>query len=244
MADIKTLGDVIDFISQHAPSAPDSQAQPIAVASVDEPILTTPAPVVPDAPDSGSIDFTEMLLDVVAEKTGYPKEILTVDMDLELDLGIDSIKRVEIFSAINDENPGMPEVDPAVMAEIKTLGDVIAFIERSLGQVNSNKTDSATATVPVLETQTPEEALGIGRYVLRETPVPYSGFSMPGLTQADHMCIIDDETGTGFSIGDALAKELKKKQHQSLGCYRSSRRLRWIDFFRRFTQNCKKTRCH
>ncbi|MBC2763934.1 MAG: acyltransferase domain-containing protein, partial [ANME-2 cluster archaeon] len=139
MADIKTLGDVIDFIGQHAPSIPDAPAQLAAAASVAAPVsepqsslsAAEQAPVPPDSPDSpdsNGIDFKEMLLDVVADKTGYPKEILTVEMDLELDLGIDSIKRVEIFSAINEENPWLPEVDPAVMADIKTLGDVIDFI--------------------------------------------------------------------------------------------------------------------
>jgi acyl transferase domain-containing protein/NAD(P)-dependent dehydrogenase (short-subunit alcohol dehydrogenase family) len=204
MADIKTLVDVIDFIGQHAPSAPDSQAHPATVASVAEPISATQVSVHDCVPDN--IDFTEMLLDVVAEKTGYPKEILTVDMDLELDLGIDSIKRVEIFSAINDENPWLPEVDPAMMADIKTLGDVIVFIERSLGQANSNVIEPTAAEAPAIETQASEDTLGIGRYILRETPVPYSGFSMPGLTQADHMCIYDDESG----IADVLAKELEK----------------------------------
>ena len=193
MADIKTLGDVIEFIGQHAPLASNSPAPPAAVDSV--PAAQT------DIPDN--IDFTEMLLDVVSDKTGYPKEILTVDMDLELDLGIDSIKRVEIFSAINDENPGLPEVDPAAMAEIKTLGDVIAFIERSFGQVNGSVIEPVAT--PASEPQPSEEDLGIGRYVLRETPAPYSGFSMPGLTQAQDLRIVDDECGVAVS----LAKELE-----------------------------------
>ncbi|MFZ2809530.1 MAG: SDR family oxidoreductase, partial [Desulfosalsimonadaceae bacterium] len=137
-------------------------------------------------------------------------EILTVEMDLELDLGIDSIKRVEIFSAINDQNPWLPEVDPAVIADTKTLGDVIDFIERSLRKVRSSASDPAVAAAPAIERQTEEKSSGIGRYVLRETQAPYSGFSMPGLAAANHLCITDDETGTGFSIGAALAKELEK----------------------------------
>ena len=36
------------------------------------------------------------LLDVVSERTGYPTDMLSLDADLEGDLGIDSIKRVEI----------------------------------------------------------------------------------------------------------------------------------------------------
>ncbi|MFO0659219.1 MAG: phosphopantetheine-binding protein [Polyangiaceae bacterium] len=39
------------------------------------------------------------MLTIVAEKTGYPAEMLGADMELEADLGIDSIKRVEILAA-------------------------------------------------------------------------------------------------------------------------------------------------
>ncbi|MGB9499306.1 MAG: SDR family oxidoreductase [Dissulfuribacterales bacterium] len=195
-------------IPASVPPAPKPEAAHPTPAPLAAAPVQAPHPVAEQAPVPSNINFKEMLLDVVADKTGYPKEILTVEMDLELDLGIDSIKRVEIFSAINEENPWLPEVNPAVMAEIKTLGDVIDFIERSLGQVQSSGADSSITPAPALEAQTNEESIGIGRYVLRETPVPYSGFSMPGLAEADHMCIVDNETGIG--IGVALAKELKK----------------------------------
>jgi len=33
-----------------------------------------------------------------------------LDMDLETDLGVDSIKRVEILSAVTEKAPGLPEV--------------------------------------------------------------------------------------------------------------------------------------
>ena len=50
-------------------------------------------------------------MSVVAEKTGYPAEMLGAHMELEADLGIDSIKRVEILSAIRERAPGLPEVE-------------------------------------------------------------------------------------------------------------------------------------
>ena len=40
------------------------------------------------------------LLEVVSDKTGYPVEMLELDMDTEADLGIDSLKRVEIVGAL------------------------------------------------------------------------------------------------------------------------------------------------
>ncbi len=50
--------------------------------------------------------LAQVLLETVAEKTGYPAEMLDLDMRLDADLGIDSIKRVEILSALQDRFPG------------------------------------------------------------------------------------------------------------------------------------------
>lgn len=64
------------------------------------------------------------LLDTVAAKTGYPRDTLDLGMDLESDLGVDSIKRVEILSAVRDRLPDLPELDNELLASLRTLGDV------------------------------------------------------------------------------------------------------------------------
>jgi acyl carrier protein len=56
--------------------------------------------------------------------------MLELDMDLETDLGIDSIKRVEILSGLQDEVGELPKVDPAEVTSLRTLRDVIGFIDR------------------------------------------------------------------------------------------------------------------
>ena len=48
---------------------------------------------------------------IVSEKTGYPVETLELDMDMEADLGIDSIKRVEILGAMQSQFPELPKVE-------------------------------------------------------------------------------------------------------------------------------------
>jgi acyl transferase domain-containing protein/NAD(P)H-dependent flavin oxidoreductase YrpB (nitropropane dioxygenase family) len=57
-----------------------------------------------DAPASVSSDsdpeqLIAALLEIVSERTGYPPEMLDPALDLEADLGIDSIKRVEILNS-------------------------------------------------------------------------------------------------------------------------------------------------
>ena len=73
-------------------------------------------------PSKTNIDA--LLLSVVSEKTGYPTDALSMDMSLEGDLGIDSIKRVEILSAVQERAPDLPEVDAGAMAQLQTLGRI------------------------------------------------------------------------------------------------------------------------
>jgi hypothetical protein len=46
------------------------------------------------------------LVQIVSERTGYPEEMLDVDSNIEADLGIDSIKRMEILAAFQQLHPG------------------------------------------------------------------------------------------------------------------------------------------
>jgi hypothetical protein len=41
----------------------------------------------------------EKVLSVVADKTGYPLDMLELDLDMEADLGIDTVKQAETFAS-------------------------------------------------------------------------------------------------------------------------------------------------
>ena len=79
-------------------------------------------------PDRSTI--TTRLLETVRDRTGYPIETLGLDLDMEADLGIDSIKRVEILGKLRDEFPGLkalsdsPEMMDA-MTRARTLGVIV-----------------------------------------------------------------------------------------------------------------------
>ena len=70
-----------------------------------------------------------VLLEVVAEKTGYPAEMLELGMQLDADLGIDSIKRVEILSALQERLPEAPVIGPEHLGTLRTLGQIVEFLE-------------------------------------------------------------------------------------------------------------------
>jgi acyl carrier protein len=83
---------------------------------------TSAAP--PDAPQAGTPDLATLVLEIVADKTGYPADILTPEMQLQSDLGIDSIKRVEVLSALRERVPDLPSLDTATLGRLQTLGEV------------------------------------------------------------------------------------------------------------------------
>jgi acyl carrier protein len=79
--------------------------------------------------DDTSPEIRKILVEVIAEKTGYPPELIKVDMSLDTDLGIDSIKRVEIFSQLADKIPEASTIDPQVMNKLSTLQNIVDFLE-------------------------------------------------------------------------------------------------------------------
>ncbi|NMG06561.1 type I polyketide synthase [Brasilonema sp. UFV-L1] len=99
-------------------------ATSVTVAKHTETVAVTVTP--PDSLESNPL--TQMLLAVVSQKTGYPAEMLELDMDMEADLGIDSIKRVEIFGALQDQFPDAPKANTEELTELRTLGQIISYM--------------------------------------------------------------------------------------------------------------------
>ena len=69
-----------------------------------------------------------IVLQVIAEKTGYPDDMLTPEMDLEVDLGIDSIKRVEIFAALTEKVPRGSSLSAETTGGFRTIGAICAAL--------------------------------------------------------------------------------------------------------------------
>jgi polyketide-type polyunsaturated fatty acid synthase PfaA len=128
---------------------PVSDAAPAPVAAPAR--ATAPAPAAPPTgmeafrppptavafPADG--DLKTFLFSVISEKTGYPVEILNLDQQLEADLGIDSIKRVEILSAFEGQIPDIKDVNLEEVASLSTLRDVVGFMERFSDQLGLKK---------------------------------------------------------------------------------------------------------
>ncbi|MEU5695101.1 beta-ketoacyl synthase N-terminal-like domain-containing protein [Actinosynnema sp. NPDC020468] len=120
LGELRTLDQIAAFLTANAPSA-----APVA----------TPAPTSTPAPAQASPagDVRLALREVVADKTGYPVEMVDPGMDLEADLGVDSIKRVQVLGAVQERFPHLPTVGPEQLGELRTLDQIAAFLESAGG---------------------------------------------------------------------------------------------------------------
>ncbi len=111
-----------------APRLTPPQVEPARSAGQTHAAITMPKPVTVVSSDNRT---QKVLLEVIADKTGYPVEMLELDMSLDTDLGIDSIKRVEILSALQTQLPEAPIVKPEDLGRLQTLRQIVAFLGES-----------------------------------------------------------------------------------------------------------------
>ncbi|MFN8130206.1 MAG: SDR family NAD(P)-dependent oxidoreductase [Solirubrobacteraceae bacterium] len=114
-------------------AAPPAAAPPAAPAPAPAPV-PAPAPAAPapepapaPAPVPADDGVAGQVLAVVAEQTGYPEDLLDMDLDLEADLGIDTVKQAEVFAAIREQY-GIERDDSLKLRDYPTLNHVVGFV--------------------------------------------------------------------------------------------------------------------
>ncbi|WP_300465320.1 type I polyketide synthase [Desulfobacula sp.] len=117
---VRTLKDIWNAIQSQTPPAsePGPPAPPVtAVAAGDS-----------ERPDTQIV--STVLVNTISELTGFPVEMLEPAMNLESDLGIDSIKRVEILSKLEQELDHIDTISSDDMATLKTIEEIVGYLTR------------------------------------------------------------------------------------------------------------------
>ena len=202
----QTAAPVIAVVPASAVASPAPVATLAPVVAAPAPV---PAPVAAAAVPVSVEEMTPKLLGVVSDRTGYPSEMLTMDMELESDLGIDSIKRVEILSAMQDVVPELPEVDLAVMASLATLGEIVTYLTAQAGGAAPDVLPTVLPTASLSDAAPPADsadraASGFGRFVVRAHSLPLPGSPLPGLLDSP-IAVVGDPDGIGTALVAALA---------------------------------------
>merc|ERR1719472_282056 len=103
-----------------------------AVAAPAAPAATPAAPAATGGVSAA--EATRVVLAVLAAKTGYEPDMIEMDLALETELGVDSIKRVEILSDVQKELD-VEAQDVAALARTQTVGEVIEAMIKELRNV-------------------------------------------------------------------------------------------------------------
>ncbi len=83
---------------------------------------------------------------IVAEMTGYPAELLDLDLDLEADLGVDTVKQAEVFAAVRDRF-NVERDENLQLRDFPTLTHVIGWVRDKTG-IQPVTTAPAAAAAP------------------------------------------------------------------------------------------------
>ena len=86
---------------------------------------------------------------LVSEKTGYPEDMIEFDLDMESDLGIDTVKQAELFGSIR-EIFEIPKTDGIKINDYPTLNHVVDFVKSNSSNVNEIKQDSIVSEKEVI----------------------------------------------------------------------------------------------
>ncbi len=154
------------------------------------------------------------LLETVSHLTGYPREMLGLDMDIESDLGIDSIKRVEIFSSLEEKLTNIQSVSPEIMGSLKTLRQIAEYLA---GASLNNEPQTSTINTPINTIASPKRAAenelpeinisDISRRVISIVEKPYKQGDRLDIPQGRKIFVTDDNSG----LSEAITEELKSQ---------------------------------
>jgi acyl transferase domain-containing protein/NAD(P)-dependent dehydrogenase (short-subunit alcohol dehydrogenase family) len=232
LRDYPTLAHVIRFVYEKRPDlaavtvAPNSPT--VSAHSIPTP---TPTPNAAVAPSDNTTDLIkEKVLEIVAEKSGYPKDMLDLDLDLEADLGIDTVKQAEMFAAVRAAY-SIPRDENLKLRDFPTLAHVIKFAqERQPGLAEAPTSSPSTQptqhqpaqATPAVSESTSSKSIATPRpipasfdaanRIPRRVPVPnlrppLALCKITGVTlgSSRRVVIMPDKSG----VGDALAQRLR-----------------------------------
>ena len=143
------LGYMLPRVGGKSASSSATPAEPSAVPAnghAQRMAAVAPAPVTPAPVDDGlATELEAFLIDFVVEQTGYPREIVELDADLEADLGIDSIRKAQLFGEIGQKY-GLTADDSVSLDEFPTLRHLLGYMLPRVGGKLAPSSASPTRT--------------------------------------------------------------------------------------------------
>jgi acyl transferase domain-containing protein/acyl carrier protein/NAD(P)-dependent dehydrogenase (short-subunit alcohol dehydrogenase family) len=222
LRDYPTLAHVIRFVYEKRPDlagAPHAEHSFVASSPAQAgPLAPPPAPAEVSA--SSGDPIKRKVLQIVAEKTGYPEDMLDLDLDLEADLGVDTVKQAEMFAAVRaayniprDENMKLRDF-PTLAHVIKFAHDRAALVVASVPAVKLQQSEPKAATRATVEPKRPAVAtFDATNRVPRRVPVAtlrpplcVCKATEVKLDRSSRVILMPDKGGVAPALADRLRK--------------------------------------
>ncbi len=194
----RTLREIVER-AVHGGSNGKARAE--APATPVQPVAQEPAQAV-----GGAGHFEEGLLRIVSELTGYPVEMLELDMDMEADLGIDSIKRVEVLAAVQERFPNLKAVNSSYAGSLRTLRSIISYMSEGDGD-EPGEADLKKNAAPKRERDevaAGEAPVPLARSVLTAVELPAATPSGLHIATGREVWITDDDADLATALADRV----------------------------------------
>ncbi|MEU6081379.1 SDR family oxidoreductase [Streptomyces sp. NPDC047108] len=146
------------------PTAAPAAADPAtSLPALGSPPADPPPPIGEAVPDgvpaaTGEADVLGTVLDIISERTGYPVDMIEPDLDLEADLSIDSIKRIEIAGELASRVGAGPqgaageralgEDELEVLSKARTASGIADALTAKLGEPAAPQGESTPSSPP------------------------------------------------------------------------------------------------
>ncbi len=218
LATQKTLHAITAWLHDKLPVNGSASAGAVVTLS-EVPAASSVASVA--SPPSARLDARQALLSIVSQRTGYPEDVLDLDLDLEADLSIDSIKRLEIVGELS-ERLGLQSLlrdkDAALesLAALKTLRAIVDWLKVNVGDESEDMHTSSSlescaqaglnTEVPaseMTEAEVSDKPIALSRYLMKSVEAPDA---IKGLHEfsGKHFLITDDELGVATRLAAKL----------------------------------------
>jgi acyl transferase domain-containing protein/acyl carrier protein/NAD(P)H-dependent flavin oxidoreductase YrpB (nitropropane dioxygenase family)/NADP-dependent 3-hydroxy acid dehydrogenase YdfG len=197
LKDLNTIQKLVAYM--------ETKVDPALFAKATAPVeAAVAAPAVQAAPASASL-ATEIKA-VIAAQTGYETDMLEDDLDLEADLGIDTVKQVEIFGKISGKY-GLKVPENLKLKDLNTIRKLVAYMETKVpAAAPAAVVRSSAPAAPAAEPALPFGSSGVKRYTVSVKKAETAGTKV---NRFEKSCILVTLDSHGFA--DAVCREIRKR---------------------------------
>jgi NAD(P)-dependent dehydrogenase (short-subunit alcohol dehydrogenase family)/phosphopantetheinyl transferase/acyl-CoA thioesterase FadM/acyl carrier protein/3-hydroxymyristoyl/3-hydroxydecanoyl-(acyl carrier protein) dehydratase len=199
-----TLQEIADGIREVLPVSSGTVSQTRMEVNVLTTEFTEVNLVTTSTPAKPQLDISELLLNLIQEQTGFPKDSLTMDLRLLDDLNLDSIKAAELIATAAKQIGLQGELDPSSLANA-TLEDIVQALKAATPtQITSAAKTKTQAKATSIPNSRSVESSWVRNFAIEYIPQDLPSNQPQDLTDSKVLIVTD-------SLDNSIAQNLKEQ---------------------------------